>query len=475
MALVEASRPKTPVKDSDSKTYQFDYPEIFVLILTVILLAVHFNFSATSMALAVIVCLPSLMILIYNYRRQSSFWTSNIVIILLSAVIGSIQFCAVIALSLAALIGLRVILSRPENHLKLIAVSVVTMIVFYYVSVTLSSAEIDCHDSLITPVVLLASMIVILCHFRHVYHDYINYEARAQQAVGRLNTMVSVINKLTRFIPPQVWEPIVKSDSPVSVENKRAKLTIMFSDIVGFTELSDSLSADNLADILNTYMHCMTLIANKHGAVLDKFIGDGMVCFFGEPNSRGPRQDALDCVAMAIDMRREMRTLRQKWRLLGFEGLYIRIGITTGYCHVGNFGSNNRLSYTLIGKEANLASRLEAAASKGQIFISESTHDYISHDYDCEYAGAFQLKGFDNKVSAWQVLDPYENKGQLSKWVDHTLPGFNLHLNFRDMQDNDYQDIRDRLNLALERIGQQEKAVALEIIAASKQENANHN
>ena len=475
MALVEASRPKTPVKDSDGKTYQFDYPEIFVLILTVILLAVHFNFSATSMALAVIVCLPSLMILIYNYRRQSSFWTSNIVIILLSVVIGSIQFCAVIALSLAALIGLRVILSSPENHLKLIAVSVVTMIVFYYVSVTLSSAEIDCHDSLVTPVVLLASMIVILCHFRHVYHDYINYEARAQQAVGRLNTMVSVINKLTRFVPPQVWEPIVKSDSPVSVENKRAKLTIMFSDIVGFTELSDSLSADNLADILNTYMHCMTLIANKHGAVLDKFIGDGMVCFFGEPNSRGARQDALDCVAMAIDMRREMRTLRQKWRLLGFEGLYIRIGITTGYCHVGNFGSNNRLSYTLIGKEANLASRLEAVAAKGQIFISESTHDYISHDYDCEYAGAFQLKGFDNKVSAWQVLDPDENKGQLSKWVDHTLPGFNLHLNFRDMQDNDYQDIRDRLNLALERIEQQEKAVALEIIAASKQENASHN
>ena len=333
----------------------------------------------------------------------------------------------------------------------------------------------DCYDSLVTPVVLLASMIVILCHFRHVYHDYVDYEAQAQQAVGRLNTMVSVINKLTRFVPPQVWEPIVKSDSPVSVENKRAKLTMMFSDIVGFTELSDSLSADNLADILNTYMHCMTLIANKHGAVLDKFIGDGMVCFFGEPNSRGPRQDALDCVAMAIDMRREMRTLRQKWRLLGFEGLYIRIGITTGYCHVGNFGSNNRLSYTLIGKEANLASRLEAVAGKGQIFISESTHDYISHDYDCEYVGAFQLKGFDNKVSAWQVLDPDENKGQLSKWVDHTLPGFNLHLNFKDMQDNDYQDIKNRLNLALARIEQEEQATMREIAEAGKQEKSRHN
>ena len=447
---------------------RFDYPEVFVLILTVILLALYFDFRPTSMALLVVVCLPSLMILIYNYRRQKSFWTSNIVIILLSVVIGSIQFCTVISLSLAALIALRIIISSPENHLKLIAVSIITVIVFYYVSVTLSSADIDCHEGWTTPIILLASMIVILYQFWHVYQEYIGYETRAHQAVGRLSTMVSVINKLTRFIPPQVWEPIVKSDSPVTVANKRAKLTIMFSDIVGFTELSDSLSADNLADILNTYMHCMTLIANKHGAVLDKFIGDGMVCFFGEPNSRGARQDALDCIAMAIDMRREMRTLRQKWRLMGFEGLYIRIGITTGYCHVGNFGSNNRLSYTLIGKEANLAARLESSAGKDEILVSESTYDYICHNYECHHAGAFKLKGFDNKVNAWQVLDPDAHKGHLSKWVDHTLPGFNLHLNFKDMKDNDYQDIRARLNFALERVEQEQEKVAAAITAASK-------
>lgn len=447
---------------------RFDYPEVFVLILTVILLALYFDFRPTSMALLVVVCLPSLMILIYNYRRQKSFWTSNLVIILLSAVIGSIQFCAVISLSLAALIALRIIISSPENHLKLITVSVITMIVFYYVSVTLNSADIDCHEGWTTPIILLTSMIVILYQFWHMYQEYIHYETRAHQAVGRLSTMVSVINKLTRFVPPQVWEPIVKSDSPVTVSNKRAKLTIMFSDIVGFTELSDSLSADNLADILNTYMHCMTLIANKHGAVLDKFIGDGMVCFFGEPNSRGARQDALDCIAMAIDMRREMRTLRQKWRLMGFEGLYIRIGITTGYCHVGNFGSNNRLSYTLIGKEANLAARLESSAGKDEILVSESTYDYICHNYECHHAGAFKLKGFDNKINAWQVLDPDAHKGHLSKWVDHTLPGFNLHLNFKDMKDNDYQDIRARLNFALERVEQEQEKVAAAIAAASK-------
>ncbi|MBP3946083.1 adenylate/guanylate cyclase domain-containing protein [Psychrobacter sp. K31L] len=472
MPFLDTLRPNRPSKNEG--VYRFDYPEVFVLILTVILLALHFEFRSTSMALLVVVCLPSLMILIYNYRRPKSFWTSNIVIILLSAVIGSVQFCIIISLSLAALIGLRIIISGSENNLKLIASSIITVIVFYYVSVTLAIAEIDCYEGWTTPIVLLASMAVILCQFQYMYQEYVGYETRAHQAVGRLSRMVSVINKLTRFIPPQIWEPIVKSDSPVIVSNKRAKLTIMFSDIVGFTELSDSLSADNLADILNTYMHCMTLIANKHGAVLDKFIGDGMVCFFGEPKSRGARQDALDCIAMAIDMRREMRTLRQKWRLMGFEGLYIRIGITTGYCHVGNFGSNNRLSYTLIGKEANLAARLEASAGKDEILVSESTYDYVCHNYECQHAGAFQLKGFDDQVNAWQVLDPDADKGHLSKWVDHTLPGFNLHLNFKDMKDNDYQDIRARLNFALERVEQEEEKLAIDIAAECKRDNNGH-
>ncbi|TXD98639.1 adenylate/guanylate cyclase domain-containing protein [Psychrobacter frigidicola] len=421
------------------------------------------------MALWAIVSLPSVMIIGYNYYRQPSFWTSNIIVILLSSVIGALQFCAVIALSLALLIGIRIIVSASENRIKLVMVSVVTMAMFYFVSVTLNGANMSCNEGFLPLAIMLASILAVLWQFWNMYHQYLSYDKATKQASGRLNTMVSVINKLTRFVPLQVWQPIVKTDSAVIVSNKRAKLTIMFSDIVGFTELSDSLSADNLADILNTYMHDMTLIANKHGAVLDKFIGDGMVCFFGEPNSRGMRQDALDCVAMAIDMRREMRTLRQKWRLMGFEGLYVRIGITTGYCHVGNFGSNNRLSYTLIGKEANLAARLEGVAGKGEILISQRTYDYISHDYECEYAGTFTLKGFENKITAWQVLDPDANKGQLSKWVDHTLPGFNLHLNFKDMKNYDYQEIKSRLNFALERLEKEEK---LETVPNVQQNNS---
>ncbi|WP_435980342.1 adenylate/guanylate cyclase domain-containing protein [Psychrobacter sp. DM4] len=455
MAIWDLLRPPTLAKDEE--IYQFDYPEVFVLLFSVALIALYFNFSPSSMALLVIISLPTLMILVYNYRRQTSFWTSNIVVFLLSVVIGSVQLCTVISLSLALLVGVRIIVSHPENRIKLATVSIVTILIFYYVSVTLNGAGMDCEGSWLPPMILLASSLVMLFQFQYFYRKYITFESSVAQSTKRLTTMVSVINKLTRFVPPQIWQPIVKTDSPVSVSNKRVKLSIMFSDIAGFTELSDSLSADNLADILNTYMYCMTTIASKHGAVLDKFIGDGMVCFFGEPDSRGARQDALDCVAMAVDMRREMRSLRQRWRLLGFDGLDIRIGVTTGYCHVGNFGSSSRLSYTLIGREANLASRLELSANKGEILISQNTYDYICHDYECQFAGDYELKGFDDKVSAWQVLDPDINSGRLSKWIDQTLPGFNLHLNFKDMKDDDYKDIRRGLHLALERMQEEEK------------------
>ncbi|WP_352338161.1 adenylate/guanylate cyclase domain-containing protein [Psychrobacter sp. 16-MNA-CIBAN-0192] len=436
---------------------RFPYPETFVLILTVFLIAVDFNFSAVSIALMIVIGLPSLIILASNYYQLPSFWASNGVIVLLAMVIGALQFCSTVSLSLVLLIATRIIVSRPEHRIRLMMVAVITSIMFYYVSITLKGVEVHCNQGFLPPVLLLMSIITVLWQFWHTHHRYLNQDDAVQQATGRINTMVSVINKLTRFIPLQIWQPIVKTNAPVLVSNKRAKLTIMFSDIVGFTELSDSLSADNLADILNTYMHTMTLIADKHGAVLDKFIGDGMVCFFGEPNSRGTRQDAIDCVAMAIDMRREMRSLRQTWRLMGFEGLYVRIGITTGYCHVGNFGSNSRMSYTLIGKEANLAARLESAAGKGEILISQSTYDYICHEYECAYSGAFSLKGFDNKIQAWQVLDPDDNKEQLSKWVDHKLPGFNLHLNFKDIKNYDYKDIKNHLNFALERLDKEQK------------------
>lgn len=149
MLLSDKSKPQPLLRSNG--IYRFDYPEAFVLLLAVALVTVHYDFSPASMALFVIVSLPGLMILVYNYSRKSSFWTSNIVVILLSTVIGSLQLCTVISLSLALLIGIRVIVSASENRIRLLTVSVVTIMIFYYVSVTLNGANMDCDEGFCLP------------------------------------------------------------------------------------------------------------------------------------------------------------------------------------------------------------------------------------------------------------------------------------------------------------------------------------
>lgn len=458
--------PLTLSANSTHSLHGVDYPEAVVLFLSTLLVLWQYQAGPLSLAMFVIVAIPSLAILLYNYTRSANLWTSTMVVVLLGVVIGSLQFCLPVMIGLGALIGFRVIMTKAKERKALLLAAVLPALSMYFVSHKLKPEGVICHNSLMGNGILLLSVIALLWQFWQVYRQWIVDKEVASQSGARIQTMVAVISKLTRFIPPQVWQPIVKSNKDVQIVNKRAKLTVLFSDIAGFTHLSDSLSADNLADILNTYMDRMTLIANRHGATLDKFIGDGMVCFFGEPTSKGSRQDAIDCVAMAIDMRREMRTLRHQWRLLGFDGLYIRIGIATGYCHVGNFGSENRMSYTLIGREVNLASRLESTAKSDEILISEATYDYICHEYGCVKVGPYQLKGFEQPVNAWQVLDPDANDSKISQWIDHELPGFNLHLNFKDIKNYDYDEIEKLLSQALLRINDQKS-----ILISNEDEN----
>lgn len=277
------------------------------------------------------------------------------------------------------------------------------------------------------------------------------YKIRFEQSERKINNLAGITNKLARFTPPQIWQPIIRTNEPLEVRNQRKKLTILFSDIVGFTELSDELSADHLADILNTYFEHMTRITNKYNATLDKFIGDGMLCFFGDKDSEGEKADAIKCANMALEMRQTMQVLRSQWRLLGFEGLYVRIGINTGYCHVGNFGSPQRMAYTVIGRAANLAARLETAAKKNQILLSEATYDLIAANHYCVLAGNYQFKGIKEPVPVWELLNP-QDRGQTSNWLNYELPGFNLHLSIDDIKNYDEKQIRKSLIQALEQL-----------------------
>ena len=117
-----------------------------------------------------------------------------------------------------------------------------------------------------------------------------------------------------------------------------------------------------------------------------KYIGDAIMIFFGDPQSKGTKEDAIACVTMALEMKKKLRKLKKDWERTGLsESLDVRMGIHTDVCTVGNFGSSDRLDYTVLGNGVNLASRLESMAEANQILISENTHNLINENIESQF------------------------------------------------------------------------------------------
>ena len=152
------------------------------------------------------------------------------------------------------------------------------------------------------------------------------------------------------------------------------------------------------------------MIALQHGATIDKFIGDAMLLFFGDPESKGVAEDAKACVMMAIAMQRRMRELEQEWRNRGLlRPFRIRMGITTGFCTVGNFGSRDRMDYTIIGNEVNLAARLQSATEPGSILLSHETNALVQGLVMTEEQPPITVKGFPKPISGYKLVGTYND------------------------------------------------------------------
>ncbi|UVE18995.1 adenylate cyclase [Pseudomonas sp. LS44] len=270
---------------------------------------------------------------------------------------------------------------------------------------------------------------------------------REQEKAARL------ARNLAKYLSPQVWEMIFSGKKHVRLETQRKKLTVFFSDIKGFTELTEELEAEALTDLLNNYLNEMSKIALKHGGTIDKFVGDSVMVFFGDPASQGAKKDAVNAVSMAIVMRKHMKVLRQQWRAQGItKPLEIRMGLNTGYCTVGNFGADTRMDYTIIGREVNLASRLESAAESGEILISHETYSLVKDVIMCRDKGQISVKGFSRPVQIYQVVDFRRDLGATSSYVEHELPGFSMYLDTNGIQNYDKERVIQALNLAADKL-----------------------
>ena len=235
------------------------------------------------------------------------------------------------------------------------------------------------------------------------------------EAANRLVTeqnriLENLSTKLSKYLSPQIFQSIFKGEQNVEISSKRKKLTICFTDIAGFTETTDNLELEELTNVLNHYLTEMSAIALQHGATIDKFIGDAMLLFFGDPQSKGVAEDAKACVVMAIAMQRRMRELEQEWRSRGLlRPFRIRMGITTGFCTVGNFGSRDRMDYTIIGNEVNLAARLQSATEPGSILLSHETNALVQGLVVTEEQPPITVKGFPKPISGYKIVGTFDD------------------------------------------------------------------
>ena len=212
--------------------------------------------------------------------------------------------------------------------------------------------------------------------------------------------------RLAQYLSPQIYESIFEGRHDGTAPTSRKNLTVFFSDIEAFADLSDKLDPEKVATLINAYLSEMSMIALECGGTIDKFIGDAMLVFFGDPETLGEEEDALRAVEMGVRMQRRIEELQGFWKKNGAsDGLKVRMAIATGYCTVGNFGSEHRLEYTALGGPVNLASRLQLIAPTGTVLVAESTHALINRHVDCTPFDEVTPKGFARPIQVYEVED----------------------------------------------------------------------
>ncbi|MGI9356186.1 MAG: PAS domain S-box protein [Rhizobiaceae bacterium] len=283
----------------------------------------------------------------------------------------------------------------------------------------------------------------------------IRVNQRTQELQSAQNNLKLLADKLSHYISPQLHGPIFEGKQDAAVGAQRRWLTVYFSDIAGFTKATESLDPEELTTLLNDYFFEMNEIVLKYGGTLDKYIGDAIMIFFGDPETKGREEDARLCVSMALEMQRRVESLHDGWTQRGIEQpLQFRSGIASGYCTVGNFGSDQHLSYTCIGRHVNLANRLETAAQPGQVLMSKSTWLLVEKNFETIQLEPISAKGFEQPVEAYLVVGENSEKTRPTVF-QKSAPGFSVWLDPETISEDERRSAADYLKKLLQSIDNQ--------------------
>ena len=211
-------------------------------------------------------------------------------------------------------------------------------------------------------------------------------------------------NAMGKYLSQDIMRNVVSNIDDLKLGGKRAIVTVLFSDIRGFTSMSEKMSAEDVSVILNEYFSEMEPIIRKYNGVINKFIGDAVMAIFGEPiQDINHAQNAVKC---AYEMLKKVEYLREKWIFEGKPKIEIGVGINTGEVFVGNIGTENRMEYTVIGDTVNLASRIEHynKVYKTNLLVSASTYAHIADIADVIKISEVQIRGKAKKMNIYEVL-----------------------------------------------------------------------
>jgi adenylate cyclase len=210
-----------------------------------------------------------------------------------------------------------------------------------------------------------------------------------------------VRSNFERYFAPNVASEIAQQDAAVPLGGDRRPVTILFSDIRGFTSMAESMGPDAIAQLLTEYFSEMVEIIFEHGGTLDKFVGDAIMALWGAPIAHADDPDRA--LRAAVEMQRGIARLNERWVSAGRPEIGVGIGINYGDVFAGNIGSHRRLEYTVIGDAVNVAHRLCAEAGPGEILVSEAVCQVVKDPADYEYLPATALRGRTRSVQVYRV------------------------------------------------------------------------
>jgi len=290
----------------------------------------------------------------------------------------------VVELLLIALVIMMILNTNSPLTLSFASAALCTA---YFIFTVLLFLFADTIINVICPLMMILFSVIAIGLFRFFH------EAKEKEVIKRT---------FETYFPPSVVKKIMGKSTIISTSGKKKEITILFSDIKDFTKLSSEMDPDHIQEILNEYFEAMTDIVFKYEGTLDKFIGDGLMVFFGDPESQPDH--ALRCVKAALEMQKKTKTLNIQWEKERGCPIKIRIGINTGIAVVGNMGSSRRLSYTAIGSNVNLAQRLESAAPVDGILISHKTYLYVKDHVSVRPVSRISVKGYNDPVDSYEII-----------------------------------------------------------------------